>query len=243
MDIASASNPAQYHGKKFLESTIGSHPVGTAAVIGVLVVLVIIVVAVSVRKNNDLKACLAGKSGFAGARSNNLASGSNNPLWWWGSADAGLYGAVGRPSTDYHVATWNPNWRSDTRKPIRQGGKREGLAAGAVPPIPPTVPVNGGGVECAPGWKLGPDGMCHFPSHDAAPVGPQGAANCARNVHEWDPAATAEAQALAQVQALPPDNYGERLLQNAVNLAYDANPGDGLSDAQLEGLMYNGGIA
>lgn len=242
MDTAPATS-AQYHGKKFLESTIGCHPVSAAVVIGVLVLLVVIVIAVAVRKNNDLKACTSGKSGFAGARSNNLTTGNNNPLWWWGSADASLYGSVGRPSTAYHAATWNPAWRSDTRKPIHHGGKREGLATPLPPVMPPTMPASGGGLECVPGWKMGADGMCHFPSHDTAPVGPQNASNCARNVHEWDPAATAEAQALAQVQALPPDNYGERLLQNAVNLAYDANPGDGLSDAQLEGLMYNGGIA
>ena len=56
----------------------------------------------------------------------------------------------------------------------------------------------------------------------------------------WDPAATAEAQALATVGSLQHDNYGERKLQGAINAAYDSSVG--LSDAQLTNLM-NGGDA
>jgi hypothetical protein len=38
---------------------------------------------------------------------------------------------------------------------------------------------------------------------------------------EWDPAAAAEAQALATVGAFQHDDYGERALQGAIDAAYD----------------------
>jgi hypothetical protein len=55
----------------------------------------------------------------------------------------------------------------------------------------------------------------------------------------WDPAASAEAQALATVGSLQHDSYGERRLQRAVDGAFDANAG--LSDRDLEALMHQGG--
>lgn len=47
----------------------------------------------------------------------------------------------------------------------------------------------------------------------------------------WDPAATAEAQALAQASSLQHDNYGERRLQRSISGAYDTSVG--LTDSQL----------
>jgi hypothetical protein len=55
----------------------------------------------------------------------------------------------------------------------------------------------------------------------------------------WDPAATAEAEALATVGSLQHESYGERRLQRAINAAYDSNVG--LSDEQLSNLMHQGG--
>jgi hypothetical protein len=55
----------------------------------------------------------------------------------------------------------------------------------------------------------------------------------------WDPAASAEAQALATVGSLQHDSYGERRLQRAVDGAFDSNVG--LSDRDLEALMHQGG--
>ena len=54
----------------------------------------------------------------------------------------------------------------------------------------------------------------------------------------WDPAATAEAQALATVGSFQHDAYGERKLQNAINAAYDSNVG--LTDDQLAQVMAGG---
>jgi hypothetical protein len=55
----------------------------------------------------------------------------------------------------------------------------------------------------------------------------------------WDPAAQAEAEALATVGGLQPDAvYGERRLQRAVGGAFDSSLG--LSDDQLTTLMHQG---
>jgi hypothetical protein len=54
----------------------------------------------------------------------------------------------------------------------------------------------------------------------------------------WDPAATAEAQALATVGSFQHDGYGERKLQNAINAAYDSNVG--ITDDQLAQVMAGG---
>jgi hypothetical protein len=55
----------------------------------------------------------------------------------------------------------------------------------------------------------------------------------------WDPAASAEAEALATVGSLQHDSYGEGKLQRAINAAYDSSAG--MSDAQLEAVMHQGG--
>ncbi len=55
----------------------------------------------------------------------------------------------------------------------------------------------------------------------------------------WDPAASAEAQALATVGSLAHGSYGERRLMGAVDGAFDSNLG--LSDEQLSCLMHQGG--
>lgn len=41
----------------------------------------------------------------------------------------------------------------------------------------------------------------------------------------WDPAATAEAQALAQASSLQHDSHGERRLQRSINATYDTSAG------------------
>jgi hypothetical protein len=63
-----------------------------------------------------------------------------------------------------------------------------------------------------------------------------GFAACGRG---WDPAASAEAEALATVGSLQHESYGEKKLQGAINAAYDSNVG--LSDDQLASLMLHGG--
>jgi hypothetical protein len=55
----------------------------------------------------------------------------------------------------------------------------------------------------------------------------------------WDPAASAEAQALATIGSFKHDSYGEERLQGAVNSAYDSAAG--LSDDHLQQLMHQGG--
>ena len=56
----------------------------------------------------------------------------------------------------------------------------------------------------------------------------------------WSADAMSEAQALSTVGSFQHDTYGEKQLQGAINAAYDVG-GSGLSDADLESLMHNGG--
>jgi hypothetical protein len=56
----------------------------------------------------------------------------------------------------------------------------------------------------------------------------------------WDPAASAEAQALATAGALSLDAYGESALQQAQDGGYPYPSSIGLSDHQLKGLMHKG---
>ncbi len=73
---------------------------------------------------------------------------------------------------------------------------------------------------------------------------------------KWDPSATIEAQALAQVGSLQHDDFGEYKLQSAVDQAFDVTPNPpyketrlaypnppnkNLSDAQLAMVMHQGG--
>lgn len=55
---------------------------------------------------------------------------------------------------------------------------------------------------------------------------------------QWDPGASAEAEALATAGGLPQENYASCRLQRAVDTAYDT--GYGLTDDQLSGLMHEG---
>ena len=93
---------------------------------------------------------------------------------------------------------------------------------------------------CGPGETAvtyqDPDGggmLTYCRSNNALPGPPT---VCGRG---WNPAATAEAQALATVGALQHDSYGERKLQKAINAAFDSDLG--LSDDQLATLMHQGG--
>jgi hypothetical protein len=116
-----------------------------------------------------------------------------------------------------------------------------------------------GGKSGFEGYASGPMGAMPAPA-GACPPGrhaityqdPQGAlmVRCGQNNvgpdmtacrGTWDPAATAEAQALATVGSLQHDSYGERSLMGAVDLAFDATTAAGLSDAQLQNLMHQGG--
>jgi len=55
----------------------------------------------------------------------------------------------------------------------------------------------------------------------------------------WDPAAAAEAEALATVGSYQHDHYGERSLQHAINAAYDRNVP--LNEVQLNEFLHQGG--
>jgi hypothetical protein len=211
-----------------LRSSIGRHP-GTTALI--LAVLVVIVVILSVWLARTRARCH--KSGFHIYPHGNLDTGSNNPLWQFGSMDAGNWGPVHREATAWNVAAYEPGWRAGRYRlasghnTSHLGCGKEGMAAGR------------GAAPCGPGETpvtyRNPDGttMTYCRSSDVLP-GPPTVCGVG-----WDPAASAEAQALATVGSLQHDSYGERRLQRAVDGAFDSNVG--LSDRDLEALMHQGG--
>jgi hypothetical protein len=91
---------AKTHGRAFLQSTIGRHPVATAAGIAVLVVIVIYLAV-------QWSRCRAkATSGFLPI--NNLNTGGNNPLWQLGGMDAGNGGTLQRDATIYNVGAYIP---------------------------------------------------------------------------------------------------------------------------------------
>jgi hypothetical protein len=220
------------HGMAFLRSTIGRHPGATAIILAVLVLVIVILSFVLAHYRAK---CRDGKSGFHIYPHGNLDTGSNNPLWQFGSMDAGNWGPVHREATAWNVAAYEPGWRAGRYR--RATGyntshascAKEGMAAGG--------PAHGS--PCGPGETpvtyRNPDGttMTYCRSSDVLP-GPPTVCGVG-----WDPAASAEAQALATVGSLQHDSYGERRLQRAVDGAFDANAG--LSDRDLEALMHQGG--
>ncbi len=225
---AQSFSEAKSHGSAFLRSTIGAHPNATAVVIAVLVVLVLILAYYVVQYKSK---CDKGKAGFHVTSTGNLDTGNNNPLWQFGSMDAGNWGPVHREATVWNEAVVHPGWRAGHyRLAAKIPATKEGMYGGA--PAPP-------GNVCAPGETpvtyQNPDGsmMVYCRNTNALP-GP--ATVCKKG---WDPAASAEAEALATVGALEHDSYGEKKLQRAVDAAYDSNVG--LSDEQLSAVMHEGG--
>jgi hypothetical protein len=217
---------AKGHGKAFLQTTIGQHPVATAVIMGILVVLILIL-AFYVAKYK----AKASKGSFGVRSIHNLNTGGNNPLWWHGAGDAGWGGPVHRETTATQAAHYMPHLRGGSQVEhghMHQARRhREGLATApaAAGPCPAGMTavtyqdVDGSMLtRCVP--------ADYTPDMSTCKAG-------------WDPAASAEAQALATVGSLQHDSYGERRLQGAINAAYDSNIG--LTDAQLQELMHQGG--
>jgi hypothetical protein len=227
MSYSQSAAAAKSHGQALLKSTIGAHPVTTAVVMAVLVVVILVLAFYVVKYRAQIKK----GDGFHIAPISNLTTGNNNPEWQLGSMDAGNWGPVHRAATSWNVAAYHPSWRAGRYRQVSASGGKEGLAANN----------SASAAACAPGESAvtyqNPDGsvVTYCRSTDSLP-GP--ATVCHRG---WDPAASAEAEALATVGSLQHDSYGEGKLQRAINAAYDANTG--LSDAQLEGLMHNSDLA
>ena len=232
---AQSFKEASGHGKAFLKSTIGAHPTATAVVMAILVVLILVLGYYVAHYKS--KCDKGGKAGFHIYSPGNLDTGNNSPLWQFGSMDAGNWGPVHRDPTPWNVAAYTPRWRD--------GNYRLAAVNGTVLPTVATKEGMMGGMPSAPAGPCGPgetpvsyqnpDGstMTYCRSTNVLP-GP--ATVCGAG---WDPAATAEAEALATVGALQHQAFAEKKLQRGINAAYDSNTG--LSDTQLETLMHQGG--
>ena len=87
------------HGVAFLQSTIGKHPVATAAVIGVLVVLILVLAFYLSKFKTKADACDAttSKSGLVVG---------NHSNWHYGSMDAAGTGSLARDTTKYQASVY-----------------------------------------------------------------------------------------------------------------------------------------
>jgi hypothetical protein len=221
---------AKGHGRAFIQSTIGNHPMASALVIAVLVVLIVVLV-YYVHYYKTVH-----KSGFRVGISpyNNLNMNGNNPMWQVGSMDAGDWGPVHRDATSYNMAAYIPSWRGNAyRGRDAPAGYREGLdATGAPDPsadptmAPVTAPVAMPASHPMRRHRGSGGGVSPFPQ-----VGP------AQQCGGWDPSASLEAQALTSTGALPYAPIAEGRFQNVVQGSSDS----GLDDTQLEMLMHEGG--
>jgi hypothetical protein len=215
------------YGLETIRAAIRKHPATAAIILAVLVVVVIILAVVLMRTRARCH-----KSGFHIYPHGNLDTGSNNPLWQFGSMDAGNWGPVHRDATAWNVAVYEPGWRAG-RYRFASGHNTSHLGCGK------EGMAGRGGAPCGPGETpvtyRNPDGttMTYCRSSDVLP-GPPTVCGVG-----WDPAASAEAQALATVGSLPHEAYGERRLQRSIDGAFDSNVG--LSDRDLEALMHQGG--
>jgi hypothetical protein len=241
MTYAQSLQEAKGHGRAFLKSTIGAHPVATAVVIAILVVLIIVL---GFYVSHYKSMC---KSGFHIAPISNLTTGNNNPQWQYGNMDAGNWGPIHRDATAWNVAAYHPGWRAGRYRRADCPPQKECRVD--CPPPRDCQPecqkecMTSGGPGCAgacgPGETSLVQANCDGSTTswcrntDALPGPPTVCGAC------WDPAATAEAEALATVGSLQHESYGERRLQRAISAAYDSNVG--LSDEQLSNLMHQGG--
>jgi hypothetical protein len=90
---------------QMLKGHIAANP---SFVLGGLVVLLVLVVFFWYKYSTNKKA----KEGFQTLCLSNLNTGNNSPLWYLGGGDAGMYGAVGRPTTRYQAAVYSPGQRT-----------------------------------------------------------------------------------------------------------------------------------
>ena len=209
------------HGKAIFRDTIRDHPTTAAVAMGVLTVIIIALAVNLMQCKKKLH-----KGAFGVRQVNNLTTGGNNPLWWHGSADAGSGGSIHRDITRTQAAVYMPNLRY-------HDGLHEGLE---------TSPDESGVVTspCPAGMTAltyqDVDGalLTRCVSKGGLPSMNKGACK-----QSWDPAASAEAQALATVGSYQHDQYGERSLQHAINAAYDRNVP--LNEVQLNEFLHQGG--
>lgn len=174
---------------------------------------------------------------------------SMSPNWQFGSQHAGWGGSIDRPTTKYQLAATHPGHlhnmghiHSSASGFGMMGGRIEGLSAGPIGGGVVAHGTIGGGSTNSPICGPGMTAVAYQDPSGALltqcrPSGMISASGCGR---PWDPAAIAEAQALATVGSYQHDSYGEAALQNVINEAYDGDRG--ISDDQLTTLMQNGGM-
>ena len=237
-------------------------------VLGMLVALVIILIVVLYHYHGCTPSSSSSKASFGITRMNNLQTGSNNPIWQLGSGDAGWGGSLHRETTPAQAAVFHPAWRADYSNNLMT---REGLATSPMPGangggiqkmpsssgwdavIKNAKPI-GGNVKPTPvinplqGCPKGSKAVSYKNDDGAVvtycvPTGGLPNTSSMSCALQWNPAATAEAQALATVGTYTADNYGELQLQDAINGAFNTgSTGSGvLSDDQLNQVLHTGG--
>jgi len=105
---------ATQHGKAFLQSTIGQHPVATAMVMGAMLLAIMLLAYYAVKYHGiaaGFETNAPAKSTFGVVSVGNQHTGGNNPQWHMGGADAGRGGSLDRATTVTQAAIYTPSLR------------------------------------------------------------------------------------------------------------------------------------
>ena len=206
------------HRKKMIQATFGQHPTTVLAVMVILVAMIGFFIYKLIKGNK--------KDHFGIRQVNNMTTGGNNPLWWHGSADAGSGGSIHRDITRTQASVYMPNLRyyDGIHEGLETSPDESGVTASPCP----------AGMTALTYQDVDGALLTRCVSKNGLPSVNHGA--CREN---WNPAASAEAQALATVGSFQHDHYGEKNLQHAINAAYDRNVP--LNEVQLNEFLHQGG--
>lgn len=207
----------------------------------VLVVLIIILVVKTAVFKSRLEEC-RDKNGFLTPGIGNFEIAGMNPLWWYGSGDAGSGGSLARDTTPQQISVYEPRYRRSVQKRMARQRRRAAELAAALAASGQDRPSASnkmltGGIKkenmhsppCATDELQSTDGrgdpMCLEPGEA------WGASGCGAG---WDPAAVAESQGLYAAGGLGRDPLAEDRLRDAANAMYNTQLG--LTESQIPQL-------
>ena len=94
---------------------VTKRPGRAAAAIAVLAVVSFVLIACCVRTKTKLEECKL-KRGFLTPGIGNFELAGNNPLWWFGNADAGSGGSLARETTPQQMSIYMPKFRRSVQR-------------------------------------------------------------------------------------------------------------------------------
>lgn len=227
--IGTAGSESRLH--KLAHKCCGKHPVAALVAIAVLIVIVLVLI-FRLRRHRGQGWT---NETFYPQWGSNLRTGNRNPLWQFGSADAGLGGSVDRAMTKWNAASVDPAVYQGRRVFLGGGwpnypGGANLTAAGPYQENLSDGPAAVSG-PCPPGTMRDENGMCTSPAFIAS----QGAATPSN----WAPDAAFEAMALREQLA---SSYVPGVPGTDVNTQMALQPDErALNPVEYQGLTAFGG--